>query len=209
MLGVLDMVKFAICNEIFEGWSLSRVMEYVASLGYDGLEIAPFTLCTDVREVSKKMRKQIAELATNFGLRIVGTHWLLVTPPGLHILHPDEKIRMRTLEYLKELVKFTYDIGGNIMVFGSPKQRNIPAGLSKSKALTIASNIFKECCKFAKDYNVIICIEPLSRDQTNFINTSKEAIELIKMVNYDNFRLILDVRSMFDEGVPHEVIIRE
>ena len=38
------MIRLGICNELFEGWELSRVCRTVKELGYDGLEIAPFTL---------------------------------------------------------------------------------------------------------------------------------------------------------------------
>ena len=36
-------MKFGICNEIFEGWSMEDTMTYAAKTGYDCLEIAPFT----------------------------------------------------------------------------------------------------------------------------------------------------------------------
>ena len=37
-------MKFAICNELFEGWEFDRVCRFVKDAGYDGLEVAPFTL---------------------------------------------------------------------------------------------------------------------------------------------------------------------
>ena len=37
-------MKFAICNELFEGWDFDRVCRFVKDAGYDGLEVAPFTL---------------------------------------------------------------------------------------------------------------------------------------------------------------------
>jgi len=201
-------VKFSICNELFEGWSFERVIGYISKIGYSGLEIAPFTISNDIRRVSKDQRRKIREVAEQYGVSIVGTHWLLVTPPGLHITHPDESTRERTLDYLIALIKFTAEIGGKIMVFGSPKQRNILPGINRDKAWSWAINVFREACRVAEDYGVIICMEPLSRDQTNFINTAEEAVLLIEKVGSPNFRLILDVRSMFDEGLPHDKLIR-
>jgi len=201
-------MKIAICNEIFEGWRLESVLKYISELGYEGIEIAPFTITDDVRKVNKKERRQIRELASSNGVEIVGTHWLLVTPKGLHITHPDETIRRRTIRYLCELVKFTSDIGGRILVFGSPEQRNIIEGVSFEKAWSYAVEAFQECSRFAEDYGAILAIEPLARRITNFINTAEEAIRLIRDVSNPNFRLHLDVYSMLDEGKPIEDIIR-
>ena len=44
----LSAMKFAICNEIFQGWKIEAVFEYAAKLGYDGVEIAPFTIADSV-----------------------------------------------------------------------------------------------------------------------------------------------------------------
>ena len=201
-------VKFSICNELFKGWSLKKVIEYISRIGYEGVEIAPFTISYDIRHVSKNERSEIHEIAERYGVEVVGTHWLLVTPPGLHITHPDENVRKLTVKYLIALVKFTADIGGKIMVFGSPKQRNILPGVDERRAWEWATGVFKEVCKVAEDHGVTICMEPLSRDQTNFVNTAKEATVLIEKVNSPNFQLILDVRSMFDEELSHSEIIK-
>ena len=89
-------MKVAICNELFEGWQIEEVFKYVSQLGYDGVEIAPFTLCPDVRELSHSQVKELRELAETY-VPVVGLHWLLVTPPGLQIFTNTEE----TLNYMK------------------------------------------------------------------------------------------------------------
>ena len=37
-------MKFGICNEIFQGWALPDTFACAARIGYDCVEIAPFTL---------------------------------------------------------------------------------------------------------------------------------------------------------------------
>ena len=37
-------MKFAICNEVFEGWSIDDSIRFVAETGYDAIEIAPWAL---------------------------------------------------------------------------------------------------------------------------------------------------------------------
>jgi sugar phosphate isomerase/epimerase len=201
-------LKFAICNELFQGWSLERIFDYTSQLGYDAVEIAPFTISEDIRTVGKEERRRIRENAASHNLDVTGIHWLLVTPKGLHLTHPDERVRRRTTQYLCELIKFTSDIGGKFLVFGSPQQRNMMDGVSKGQAWNFAKEIFSECSRFAKDYGAVICVEPLARHLTNFINTAEEAIRLIEEVSHPNLRLILDVFSMLDEEKPMDEIIR-
>jgi len=201
-------MKIAICNELFEGWTLEDVFKYISELGYEGIEISPFTISDDVRKVRNKERREIRELASSYRLEVVGTHWPLVTPKGLHIIHPDENIRRLTRQYLCELVRFTSGIGGRILVFGSPNQRNVLNGVSYEEAWNYAKEIFSDCSRFAEDYGAIIALEPLAKHLTNFINTAEEAIQLIKEVSHPNFRLHLDVYSMLDEGKPLPEIIK-
>ena len=202
-------MKIAICNELFEGWALEDVFKYVSELGYEGVEIAPFTISDDVRKMESKERSEIRELTSSYGVEVVGTHWLLVTPKGLHVTHPDENVRRLTKRYLCELAKFTSDIGGRILVFGSPDQRNVLNGVSYEEAWNYAKEVFSDCSIFAEDYGVIFAIEPLAKRLTNFINTAEEAIQLIREVSHPNFRLHLDVYSMLDEGRPLSDIIRK
>ena len=201
-------MRISICNELFEGWKMEEVFEYISRIGYEGVEIAPYTISNDVRDVKKKEREEIRSLASSFNLEIVGTHWLLVGPKGLHLTHPDENTRRFTEHYLCELIKFTSDIGGRILVFGSPNQRSIPEGVPFKKAWNYAKEVFSACSRFAEDYDAVIAVEPLTRASTNFINTAEEAIRLIEEVSHPNFRLNLDVYSMLDEGKPLPDIIR-
>ena len=201
-------MKYSICNEIFQDWDVERIFKYISNVGYDGVEIAPFTISNNVRKVNAEERRKIRKVASAYGIEIVGIHWVLVGPKGLHLTSPDEKVRRSTQEYICELVKFNSDIGGRVLVFGSPKQRNITKGVNPDTAWNYAKQIFSECSQFAEDYSVTIVLEPLRRQMTNFINTAEEAIKLVKAVNHPNFKLMLDVYSMTDEEKPYEKIIR-
>jgi sugar phosphate isomerase/epimerase len=101
-------MKISICNELFQGWSIERVFDYAAQLGYDGVEISPFTLADSVLDVSPKRREAIRHAAEKSGVKIVGLHWLLVKPEGLYVNHPDEIIRIRTQEYIEALIHFCH-----------------------------------------------------------------------------------------------------
>jgi len=188
-------IKIAICNELFEGWPIEKVFEEAAKLGYDGVEIAPFTLADSVTEISPKRREAIRRAAEENGIEIVGLHWLLVKPEGLYINHPDELVRIQTQEYIEALIHFCADLGGKILVHGSPHQRTIQEGWNPQVSWEYAKETFKVALKTARKRGVFYCIEPLAPTLTNFINTVEEAILLLKEVRHPNFKMVFDCRS--------------
>lgn len=127
-------MRFAICNELFEGWDHRRVVEVVAQTGYDGLELAPFTFGEEIRDVTPEKRREIRTVAEDHGLAITRLHWLLVKPEGLHLLHPQAAVRTRTVDHLRALIDFCADVGGTTMVFGSPNQRSLREGVRSDDA---------------------------------------------------------------------------
>jgi sugar phosphate isomerase/epimerase len=202
-------MKFAICNEIFQGWKLDDAMAFAKKAGYDAIEIAPFTIANDVTKISATQRKEIRETAEKIGIEISGIHWVLVQTEGFHLTHPDATVRERTAKYFSELVDFCADIGGKFIVVGSPKQRNLMDGIPQEQAWAFATEIFREPVKRAEQRAVTICFEPLAATETNFINTAQEAIRFTQQFNSPRFKIILDVKAMCSESKPIEQIIRE
>lgn len=188
-------MKISICNELFQGWPIERVFDYAAQLGYDGVEIAPYTLAESVTEISQSRRKAIRRAAENSGMEIVGLHWLLVKPEGLYINHPDEIIRIRTQEYIEALIHFCADVGGKLLLHGSPHQRTVKEGWNFSESWDYAKETFRACLETARKRNVTYCIEPLTRANTNFINTVNEAFRLVREIRHPNFKMMFDCRS--------------
>jgi sugar phosphate isomerase/epimerase len=202
-------VKFAICNEIFKEWSLEDTFEFVSKTGYDALEIAPFTIAKSVLDIPTTQRNAIRELAARNQIAISGIHWVLVQTEGLHLTSPDSAIRERTAAYFSALVDFCADIGGKIIVVGSPKQRNLEPGVSREQGWEWATAIFRQPVMRAEQRGITICFEPLSPTETNFINTAVDAIQFVGQLNTPHFKIILDVKAMSSEGKPIPHIIRE
>jgi sugar phosphate isomerase/epimerase len=191
-------MKFALCNETFnKGQSFEEMCKCTSECGYDGIEIAPFTLGENVNDLSSADRKKIVQTAKDFGLDILGIHWLLLSPKGLHITTPDTTVVDFTKEYYKDLIRFCAEIGGKVMVHGSPKQRNWEPGESYSDVFKRAVDFFQSCMDAAKEYDVTVLIEPLSHLETNFINRAQDGLDLINAVGSPYFQLHLDVKAMY------------
>ncbi len=195
-------MRYAICNETFEGWDHARVCKFVAETGYTGLEIAPFTLAPRITDVSAEQRRLLRRQAEDAGLAVVGLHWLLAKTEGFHLTSPDEAVRRRTADYLIELTRCTRDLGGELMVFGSPAQRRVPAGATKSQAAEYAADTFRRVAPALADFNVKLCLEPLAPPEADFLNTCAEAVDLLERIDCPQFELHLDVRAMSADEAP-------
>lgn len=195
-------MRYAICNETFENWDHAGVCRTVAELGYQGLEIAPFTLAPRITDVTPQERQTLRKQAEDRGLKIIGLHWLLAKTEGLHVTSPNSDIRRRTAEYLVELAHCCRDLGGDLMVFGSPAQRRIPAGASRAQATEYAVDTFQQAKKGIADCGVKFCLEPLSPPEADFINTCREALDILKRIDHPNFVLHLDVKAMHTDEAP-------
>ena len=201
-------MRYAICNETFEGWDHERVCRFVAGLGYQGLEIAPFTIAPRVTDVPAERRRQLRRQAEENGLQIIGLHWLLAKTEGLQLTAADPAIRRRTADYLVELARFCRDLGGELMVFGSPAQRRIPAGAARAQAADYAVDTFCQALPGIADAGVKVCLEPLSPPEADFINTCAEAVAFLDRIGHPNFLLHLDVKAMATDEAPATELIR-
>jgi sugar phosphate isomerase/epimerase len=201
-------LRYAICNETFDGWEHGRICQFAASVVYTGLEIAPFTLAPLVTDVSPESRLMLRRQAEEAGLAIVGLHWLLAKTTGFVVTAPDSGVRSKTAEYLGELARCCRELGGDVLVFGSPAQRRIPDGYDRERAEEFAVDTFRRASSAFADNGVTLCLEPLSPAETEFINTCAEACELLERIDRPGFALHQDVKAMASESVPIPTLIR-
>ena len=200
-------MRFAFCNEAYVGWPFERVCGDLASCGYGGVEIAPFTLDEDPRRIDERRAAEIGAIARRAGIEVVGLHWLLAKPDGFHLTASDEATRRRTVEFLRHLARLCAAMGGRVMVFGSPKQRSILAGEKTEDVFGRAADAFRAVCEVAGPLGVAVAIEPLAPAETNFLNTAAETVRLIRAVDHPACRLHLDVKAMSSERDPIDKII--
>jgi sugar phosphate isomerase/epimerase len=204
------MLRLGICNELFEGWDFRRVCQTVKGLGYEGLEIAPFTLAPRITDLSKSSRAELREQMAAAGIEAIGLHWLLAKTEGLYLTSPDVEVRRRTADYLRALTEAIRDLGGSLIVFGSPKQRDLLPGVTYEQACDYAVDVFSSITPTLAREEVQLCIEPLAPSETNFLNTIDQANDLIARIDHPYVKLHLDVKAQSSDpgGTVPELILR-
>ena len=207
-------MKFAICNETFGDRSFADTFSTIAKLGYTGVEIAPFTFAPhdepfDLFKVPGERFVETRAMAADAGLEIIGLHWLLAKTEGYYLTSPDPTVRRRTSDYLSKLAETCADLGGKIMVLGSPKQRNLLPGVSYADAEAYAVEVLHGAIGACERYGVTIAVEPLGPAEGDFMLTAESGIRLCKLVNSPHCKLHLDVKAMSSESKAIPDIIRD
>jgi sugar phosphate isomerase/epimerase len=201
-------MKFAICNETFQDWPFDKALAFARQCGYTGVEFAPFTIAKYAHDISAARRQEIRQQAADAGLEVVGLHWLLAFTEGYYLTTPDAAVRQRTSAYLAELARLCRDLGGGILVLGSPKQRNLLPGVTHDRAIDYAAEVLRGALPALEDCGVTLAVEPLGPQEGDFLLTADSAIPLIDRVNSSHCRLHLDVKAMCSEPQPVVEIIR-
>lgn len=202
-------MRFAICNELFEPVPLAEVARTCAALGYEGLELAPFTLGPEPTDLSAAERRQLRGDVEAAGLIVVGLHWLLARTTGFHLTAADPAVRRRTAARLADLAQLCRDLGGELLVLGSPQQRSLPRGMPTSEGMRLAADTLAQLLPALERHQVDLCLEPLGPSETNFLNTCAEAVALARTLNHPRVRLHLDVKALASETVPITDLIRQ
>lgn len=200
--------RHSICNEVYQGWDFDKACRHIRETGYQGIEIAPFTLSEDPVTIPEAERKQYADIIAGEGLLFVGLHWLMVAPKGLHVTTPDADLRARSWAHIRGLVDLCADLGPNgVMVFGSPLQRGTVGGSTREEATKRYADGLAEVAPHAEARGVRILVEALPANQTNVVGSLAEAVEIVRQVNSPAIQTMFDTHNAVDETEPHSEVI--
>jgi D-psicose/D-tagatose/L-ribulose 3-epimerase len=200
--------KQAICNEVYEKRPLRDVCKSIREIGYDGIEIAPFTLADKPSDIGAAQRREYRDTIRSEGLGYVGLHWLMVSPKGLHVTTPDRELRARSWRHIDDLIDLCADLGDNgIMVFGSPVQRGTTGGISRADAMKNYAEGLVGVALHAAQRGVTILVEALPKNQCDVINTLDEAAGIVEQIGSPAVRTMFDTHNAVDEIEPHATLV--
>ena len=198
-------MKLSISNIAWEEKDNQIVYELMKSNGFAGVEIAPTRVIPElpyshIDEAVKWYRK----IQNEYGF-VVPSMQSIWYGRQEKLFGTDEE-REKLLNYTKSAIDFASSIGCNNLVFGCPRNRNMPEGADES----LAVEFFKSIGDYAYRQGTIIGMEanpPIYN--TNFINGTKSAVELIEKVDSEGFKLNLDVGTMIENGEDVSELIRK
>jgi D-psicose/D-tagatose/L-ribulose 3-epimerase len=185
-------MRIALCNEVLGEMPFSRQCDFVARLGYDGLEVAPYTLADDPLSITPAAVREFRKRAEDAGTAVTGLHWLLLKPKGLSITSADAEVRAKTVEVIRFLVTLCAELGGRYLVHGSPAQRRTGRDADAAQR---ATECWVAAGEAARAVGVIYCVEPLATPEADFVNTVQEAAAIVEAIGNPHLRTMLDCCS--------------
>jgi D-psicose/D-tagatose/L-ribulose 3-epimerase len=202
----------SICNEVFEGWNFADSCKAIRRAGYDGIEIAPFTLNENPALLTTAERTECRRIMDSEGLEFVGLHWLMVSPKGLHVTTPDDALRTKSWRHIHDLIDLCADLGGprpeaGIMVFGSPKQRATTGGTTSTEAAKRWQDGLAAVAPHAAERRVTILVEALPSKECDVVNTVAEAARIVGEIGSPAIQTMFDTHNAADETEPHAAIV--
>jgi sugar phosphate isomerase/epimerase len=200
------MNKYAICNELFGDMTFKDSCSLLQNYGYHGIEIAPFTLFDDPATVTSTQAGEIRRVLEDHDLKFTGFHWLFLKPEGLHITTPEKAVRRRSWDHLKALVELAGQLGGGVLVLGSPKQRN-SLGITREQATVNLEEGLRSVAEYTAQRNCTILLESLSTNQTDVVNTVAEAEDSIRRIGHSAIQGIFDFHNCAEEPRSWEDLI--
>ena len=191
-------------------WDHAHLIEYldlVRQSSCTGVELAPSKIWKDPIQVDIKEQKKMRELFESHKLKLVGFHALLYGLPHLQMFSTDENSPF-FLDYLKRLTDLCSNLGGKLMIFGSPNNRKLN-GFSYEDCLIKSKKLFNELATYCESRDIIFCIEPLAKKDCEFITTLKEGGKLVKEVGHPNLGLHIDTKTLHETNEDLNEIIME
>ena len=183
-------LRYALCNEVLRELDFSAQAKLASSLGYDALEVAPFTLDAEApHRLPAARRVELRHIAEDAGVPIAGLHWLLVAPASLSIT--DARHHAKTLDVMRALIDLAADLGARYLVHGSPAQRRVEATGDAERA----EEAMALAARHAGAAGLTYVLEPLDSAQTNWAASVAEAVGIVTRIGDPALRTMIDVRA--------------
>lgn len=189
-------MKLAVSNIAWAPEEETPVAERLQALGVRHVEIAPTKTFPYPTATTAAERAAYSQFWARYDIGIVAFQSMLFGRPDLQVFG-DASIRNETAGVLTRFIELAGALGVGRLVFGSPKNRLVPAGMPHAEAHDIAVDFFGALAAVAVSNNTMLCIEPNPTDYgCNFVTTASSGLALVRTVDHPGFGLHLDAAGM-------------
>ena len=200
--------SISICSEVIRGLDFRAQCSLARQLGYDGLEIAPFTLSEAPHRLTPAAIAEFRSVAAGEGIAISGLHWLLASPAGLSITSTDPSVFNRTVDFGRRLVELCAELGGAYLVHGSPAQRQLAPG-HEEEGRKRGAAYFAAMAEAAAGAGMRYYIEPLARKSTGFVTRIEDALAIIDQIGSPSLGTMVDCYAAASNGEDIPALLRQ
>ena len=187
-------MKLAISNIAWDVSENDHIKDILLELNVHAIEIAPTKFWDNPLAATEASIQQHKSYWNDSNIEIIAMQSMLFNQPNLTIFDSTEASN-NTLTYLEKIIELGAALGVKAFVFGSPKNRQV--GQLTPEKYEHAVHFFTRLGEIALKNDTTFCIEPNPAIYNcDFINNTKEAVELIQKVNHPGFQLHLDAAAL-------------
>ena len=202
-------MNIAISNLAWPPADDDAVFALLKERGLSRVEIAPTKYFPEIEAATPDQIRAVKARFAAAKLTVVGFQSLLFGQPDLKVF-AEREVTDRTIDYLGVLAKLCSDLGGQVMVFGSPKNRQVPAEMTKDDAWRAAVDFFWKAGQRCHEHGVTLVIEPNPvQYHCNFITNVEQAARLVREVDSPGFGLHLDLGAITLNGEDVKQVIAD
>lgn len=179
---------------------LAELAPRVAQMGFDMLEVP---------------LENIGDMDHEVGARIIEENGLAASAcvamgPDRDLIHPDAGVRENGMVYVRRAVEATRKLGATNLVgpiYAAVGRTWQATPDERARDMDLLVSQLRKLAAHAADHGVVLCVEPLNRFETSFLNLSEQASEIIDRVDHPNCGLLLDTFHMnIEERSPGDAI---
>jgi D-psicose/D-tagatose/L-ribulose 3-epimerase len=168
---------------------LAEVAATVADMGFDLIETA-------IEVPGGYDYARTGEVIKDHGL---GVSLVTVLGPDSNLVHPDEKVRENGRAYLRYCIDAAHALGATNL--GGPFYSALgrtwqSTAEERERDMELLAGQLRELADYAADRGVVLCVEPLNRFETSFINIADQLLELLDRVDHPVCQALLDTFHM-------------
>jgi len=168
--------------------------------GYDYVELTVTNVWPEVGENEYLVLKQYLNQ-----FKVKPEAWRRFLPPNLPVVGPEVDFPKIT-EFLHITLRRIRELGGEVVVFGSPLSRNVPDDFSREKACEQILKFLGACCDTSGKNGLVIVSEPIIRRNCNIINTVAEALGIAQELETLKIRVLADLYHMWGNNEPPKAV---
>jgi D-psicose/D-tagatose/L-ribulose 3-epimerase len=161
----------------------------VREMGFDLLEVG-------IEGTTDLDYARAAQIARDHGLDV---SVCAAMGPDRDLIHPDDGIRKNGMNYVRHCIEAAQTLGATNVIgpIYSAVGRTWQATPDERKRDTdLLVEQLRQLSVHAADNGVVLCVEPLNRFETSFINLAEQAIEVVDRVNHPSCGILLDTFHM-------------
>lgn len=172
--------------------TINEIKEYapkIKAMGFDTLEVG-------IEGVSDLDYAEAANVLSANGL---GISFAAAMGPDRDLIHPDPAIQQNGLAYIRSCIEGAHAAGAQILcgpIYAAVGRTWQQSPDERIRDIEVLTKHLSNLASYASDHGVTLCLEPLNRFETSFLNTAEQALEIMRIVNHPACKIHLDTFHM-------------